>query len=134
MEKIIAKVGTWNESEPGKAAVAGQIYDEKSASLDSFAKSIGNAKKDYTAYMGVLSVLEFCINYFDGKTQEFVFEILVDNELVVSQLNNQIPVFDPSLIPLFMAIHNLRIENFPNISIVKSPQNIELNNLARSVS
>ncbi len=43
----------------------------------------------------------------------------LENEVVKKQLNAEYQIEEPGLVPLFIAIHNLRVANFANLSFTQ---------------
>ena len=50
-----------------------------------------------------------------------IFEIRLDSELVKKQLNSEYQIKEPGLVPMFIEIHNMRVESFPHINFVLVP-------------
>ena len=56
------------------------------------------------------------------KTKEVKVEVRLDSELVKKQLSGEYQIKEPSLVPQFIEIHNLRVSSFPHIHFVHIPR------------
>lgn len=119
MEKIICCTEGVSRGNPGPAAVGVNITDVSGSVLHEIAQSIGNATVIYAAYHAVMVGLGTLETIFGSETHTLAIELCLTNETVKKQLNAEVAVTDPGLIPLFMAIHNLRVTSFPNLEFVQ---------------
>lgn len=115
-----------SKGNPGPSAIGVQVIGEEKILLE-LSETIGNAFDDYAEYFAVVRALQALSDNFKEKTQEISFVVKLESELVKKQLNSECEINNPSLVPLFMEIHNLRISNFPNLffKCVKSGHNKE---------
>jgi len=89
--------------------------------------------KDYSEYLGVKTNNEaeyeavvFALKKLKAlvgtqKTKDLEVEIFMDSELAVNQLNHKYKVESENIIPLFIKIHNLRI-NYKNVHFTHIPR------------
>lgn len=122
MEKIIVFTDGGARGNPGPAAIGVQVLDSAGEVLRELKETIGNGTNNFAEYQGVLRGLETLKQLFGKKTKEMQFEIKLDSELVKKQLNNEYQIKDPGLVPLFIEIHNLRVANFPNLTLTHVPR------------
>lgn len=101
---------------PGAATVRMAIVDEAGQTLYTREQAIGNSTSDFASYQAVLVGMQSLCEMLDADTQVTTIELWVENEAVASQLNHEAPVTDPGLVPLFIAIHNLRVLHFPSLT------------------
>lgn len=116
MEKIIAYTDGDARGNPGPAAIGVQILDADGKVIKEVADFLGNGTNNFAEYQAVAVALETCRQLFGSKTNEMAFEVRMDSELVKKQLNHEIQIREPGLVPLFIQIHNLRVANFPHLS------------------
>lgn len=122
MEKVIAYTDGGARGNPGPAAVGVHIIDESGKVLREVKEAIGNATNNFAEYQGVVTALLALKELYGKKTKEMAFEIRMDSELVKKQLNHEYQIKEPGLVPLFMEIHNVRVANFPNLTLTHVPR------------
>lgn len=111
MEKISCFTRGEALGDPGPAMAQVCVLDESGRVLHDHAQSIGNSRADYAAYHAVLLGLQTVSAIMVGTDMSSAaVEIWIEHESVFKQLSHQSPVTDPALVPLFMAIHNIRVE------------------------
>ncbi len=115
METITIFISGSSRGNPGPAAVGVCVVGADSKVLKEVAEKIGNATDDFAEYQAVLRGLQTAIDIYGEKTKKIKFEIKLDSELVKRQLNSEIQMNDPGLVPHFIEIHNMRISGFPNL-------------------
>ncbi|MCA9366041.1 ribonuclease HI family protein [Candidatus Kaiserbacteria bacterium] len=132
MEKIIAYTDGGARGNPGPAGVGIQIVNEQGDVIKEVSEFIGNATNNFAEYLAVATALSTLKSHFGKKTKEMAFELRMDSELVKKQLNGEYQIKEPGLVPLFIEIHNLRVANFPNLTLthVRREQNKEADRLA----
>lgn len=107
---------------PGPAAIGVSMSDHTGAVLAEVAETIGNGTNNFAEYAAVARALQLAKQHFGKRTKELAFEIKLDSELVQKQLTHQYQIKDPGLIPLFIEIHNLRVANFPHLTLTHVPR------------
>ena len=117
MEKVIIYTDGGARGNPGPAAIGVHMQDEKGKVLKEVSQAIGNSTNNIAEYMGVAEGLKTAKELFGKKTKEMEFEVRMDSELVQKQLNAEYQIKEPGLVPYFIEIHNLRISNFPNLTL-----------------
>ena len=122
MEKIVAYTDGGSRGNPGPAAIGIQIQDTDGKVLKEVSECLGNGTNNYAEYQGVAVALETIKQMYGKKTKEMEIEIRMDSELVQKQLNHEYQVKDPGLMSLFLAVHNLRVANFPNLVLTHVPR------------
>lgn len=131
MEKIVAYTDGGARGNPGPAAIGVHVVDEAGTVLKEVSETIGNSTNNFAEYQGVLRGLQTLKDLFGKQTKEMEFELRMDSELVKKQLNHEYQVKEPGLVPLFIEIHNLRVANFPHLTLthVKREKNKEADRL-----
>jgi ribonuclease HI len=117
MQKVICRVAGGANGNPGPGAFGVQIIDESGHMLAEVGRGIGNASDNFATYYGVMVGLQTLIELFADTVQTLSVMVQVDNDSVKKQLNAELPLTDPGLVPMFIEIHNLRVTDFPNLSI-----------------
>lgn len=131
MENITIFTDGGSRGNPGPAAIGVYMVDEAGEVVLEVAETIGNATNNFAEYQGVMRGLEAAKEKFGKQTKEMQFQLKLDSELVKKQLNGEYQIKDPGLVPHFIAIHNLRVTNFPNLTLthVKRELNKEADRL-----
>lgn len=135
MEKIICYTDGGARGNPGPAAIGVYITDEAGAVLGEVGQAIGNSTNNYAEYHAVMIGLETVKQLLGEETKNTMVEIRLDSELVKKQLNAEYQIKEPGLVPLFIAIHNLRVSSFPNLTLTQIPreENAEADRLVNEV-
>lgn len=132
MKKVIAYTDGGARGNPGPAGIGVYIVDSESKVLQEVSEFIGNSTNNFAEYQAVAAALNTLKKIYGKKSKDMEFELRMDSELVKKQLNNEYQIKDPGLVPMFIEIHNLRVANFPNLTITHVPreQNKEADRLA----
>lgn len=132
MEKIICYTDGGSRGNPGPAGIGVYVTNETGDLIAEVAEFIGNSTNNIAEYMAVMRCLNGLKKKYGKATKEMEFEIRMDSELVKKQLNGEYQIKEAGLVPYFMEIHNLRVANFPNLTLthVRREQNKEADRLA----
>ena len=122
MEKIIAYTDGGSRGNPGPAAAGVYVVDDSGAMVVEASQAIGNSTNNFAEYHGVLLALQTLAQHYGNVTKEMAFEIRLDSELVQKQLNHEYQINEPGLIPMFIEIHNMRVANFPQLTLTHVPR------------
>ena len=120
METLICYVGGTARGNPGPAAIGIYITDAKGIMLQEVAQTIGNATTVFAHYQAVMVGLQTLESMLGTTSLTTHIEIRLADEQVKKQLNAEAKINEPGLVPLFIEIHNLRVEHFPYVTIVYS--------------
>jgi ribonuclease HI len=118
MKRVLCSVAGRADGHPGPAAFGVAVVDDAGNMVAEIGRSIGNATADFAAYYAVMAGLQTLVEQFGSGTNDMTVELSLDNELVKKQLNAELPITDPGLVPMFIEIHNTQIVSFPNLSWV----------------
>jgi ribonuclease HI len=131
MERITIFTAGGARGNPGPSAIGVYIIDEKGEVVREVGETIGNATNNFAEYQAVMRGLQIAIEVFGEKTEEIQFEIRLDSELVMKQLNGEYQIKEPGLVPHFIEIHNMRVSSFPHLTLthVSQEQNKEAGRL-----
>ena len=122
METVIAYTDGGARGNPGPAAIGVYIVDANGKAIKEVKEKIGNSTNNYAEYHGVMVALNTLKALYGKKTKDMNVELRMDSELVKKQLNGEYQIKEPGLVPLYMAIHNLRVANFPNLTLTHVPR------------
>lgn len=122
MEKIIIYTDGGARGNPGPAAIGVVVQRAIGETLFEAKEAIGNSTNNFAEYQAVAKALELVKQKFGKKTKEMAFELRLDSELVKKQLNAEYQIKEPGLVPLFIEIHNLRVTNFPHLTLTHVPR------------
>lgn len=121
-EKLVIYTDGGSRGNPGPSAVAVVIANERDEIVKRYSKTIGQATNNEAEYEALLFALEKIRALFGkDKIKKMNFEIRMDSELVVEQLNGQYKVEEERLWPYFMRIWNARID-FGKLDIKHVPR------------
>lgn len=118
MKVITIHTSATSEGDPGPATIAVKITTETGEIISDFSEGVGNATSNYAAYCAVLRGLQIAQDHLGEMIKEYSVDLFVTNEFVKKQLNGEIQIQEPSLVPYFIAIYNMRISTFPNLTIL----------------
>jgi ribonuclease HI len=122
MKTVTVYTGTQAGENPGPATI-GVVALESTKVLEEMSESIGNATANYAEFVAVLRALEMLSARYGDRTKEIRFDMRLSNEAVKRQLNDESAVKEPGLVPYFMAVHNMRVVEFPFLSFTRVPEN-----------
>jgi ribonuclease HI len=122
MKRVICYTDGGARGNPGPAAIGVYITDEAGTVLKEVGQTIGNSTNNYAEYHAVMVGLETLKQVLGKDTETTMVELRLDSELVKKQLNGEYQINEPGLVPLFIAIHNLRVASFPNIVFSQIPR------------
>lgn len=131
MERVYVYTDGGSRGNPGPAGAGVYIANERGV-IKEVAEFLGNATNNYAEYSAVLIALQCLEGLYKKKTKELQFILKMDSQLIERQLNNAYQVKKVELVPLFMAIHNMRVAHFPHLTILHVPreENKEADRLA----
>ena len=132
-KKIVLHTDGGARGNPGIAGAGAVAYDESRRTIKETSKYLGERTNNYAEYAAVVLGLEMIARHF-GKPQCKTLDVLVrlDSELICKQLNNEYQIKEPSLFPLFIQIHNMRVATFPHLTFEHVPRskNVHADRLA----
>jgi len=116
---------------PGPAGCGAIGYCENGAEMFRVSKFLGNKTNNQAEYEAVfLGLVELKKRAKD--ITDVVIEIKMDSELVARQIKGEYQVKEPTLFPLYIAIHNFIVKEKPSMVITHIPreENKEADKLA----
>ncbi len=132
MKHIICYTDGGSRGNPGIAGVG--IIARKSTGEVLFEGSrfLGNATNNFAEYAGVVLLLNELKKRLGKETKTTEIEVRMDSELIQKQLSGEYQIKEPSLVPQFIEIHNLRVSSFPHIRFVhvRREENTDADRLA----
>ena len=118
MKKITVFADGVAREKSGPATIEVRILEGEEGEMAEFSESIGNAVSSYAGYYAVLRALQFLTERFGEDTATNQYELKLKDEAIVKQLNAESPITEPSLVPLFIEIHNMRVTSFPKLTLL----------------
>ena len=115
METIIAYTAGEAQGNPGPAAAGVYITKSSGEMVYQEKKNLGNATNSFAEYYAVMLALQTFKHLYGERCKEMHFEMRLESELVKKQLSNESQIKEPGLVPMFIEIHNMRVETFFNI-------------------
>ncbi|MBY0310236.1 ribonuclease HI family protein [Patescibacteria group bacterium] len=117
MEKVIIYTDGGARGNPGPSAIGVYITDASGVVIREHKQTIGNATNNYAEYQAVIVALDILRQLYGEATATMEFELRLDSELVKKQITGEYRVKEPSLMALFLAVHNERVDNFPHLTL-----------------
>lgn len=117
MQKVLIRTYGAAKTNPGAAVIAVQVADATGKILSETVESIGNATDVFAAFTAVARGLDMAQQEFGEKTSSMAFTLTLSNIEVKQQLNSELPITNPGIVPHFIEIHNLRVASFPNLTL-----------------
>ncbi len=106
---------------PGPSGI-GVVIESPQGERTELSKFLGNGTNNYAEYAGVVLALTELKKKLGTRTKEAAVEVKMDSELVKKQLSHEYQIKEPSLVPQFIEIHNLRVSAFPNLTFTYIPR------------
>lgn len=104
---------------PGPAGAGVFITDEHDTPLKEVSMFLGEATNNVAEYRALILALETLKKMISKNDRKHVsIEVRMDSELIVKQLTGHYQIKEETLFPLFIAVWNMRVAEFPNISFV----------------
>lgn len=122
MESIICYTDGGARGNPGPAGAGAVIQKADGTVIAGLSQFLGNGTNNFAEYAAVLLALKTLKKHFGNKTKSLEVEMRMDSELIQRQLSHQYQIKEPSLVPQFLEIHNMRIKDFPHITFVHIPR------------
>lgn len=132
MEKVICYTDGGARGNPGPAGAGALVLDGEGNTIEEVSEFLGNATNNYAEYAAVVLGLKTIKKHLGKKTMETEVVMKMDSELVARQLLHEYQIKEPSLVPQFIEIHNMRVKDFPHVRFmhVAREKNTEADRLA----
>ncbi len=117
---------------PGPAGAGAYVTKGNGEVIDEVSLFLGNGTNNFAEYAAVVLALQTVKKQYGARTKSLHVEIRMDSELIQRQLSGKYQIKEPSLIPQFIEIHNMRVKDFPHVKFVhvRREQNKEADRLA----
>jgi ribonuclease HI len=106
---------------PGPSGI-GVVIESPTGERTELSKFLGNGTNNYAEYAAVVLALTELKKKLGSRTKEIALEVKLDSELVKKQLSAEYQIKEPSLVPQFIEIHNLRVSAFPHLTFTHIPR------------
>jgi ribonuclease HI len=123
VKKIIVYTDGGARGNPGPAGAGAYITDEHNEELKSVSSFLGETTNNVAEYEGVilgLKELKKIVTKQDRR--DIKVEVRMDSELVAKQLRGEYQIKEPNLFPFYIAVHNIRVSEFPNVTFTHIPR------------
>ena len=121
-QKIITYTDGGSRGNPGEAALGVVICDEKGNIIKEYGERLGIKTNNEAEYAAIVSALRKIKALFGKeKTKKIEVEMRMDSELAMKQLSGQYKIESEKIIPLFVAVWNLRLD-FAKVSFSHVPR------------
>lgn len=108
---------------PGPAGAGAYITDSTGKKLAAVSKYLGDTTNNVAEYSAVILALETLKKLIPKEARKQArIELRMDSELVARQMNGVYQVKEEHLFPLFMKIWNMRVADFPNLTVTHVPR------------
>jgi len=118
MKKIKIFTDGGSRGNPGPAACAAVIKDEKNNLLLEQSRYLGKTTNNQAEYQGILLAMEEALKLNLNKEE---INFYLDSELVVKQLKKEYKIKDMGLQKLFIKAWNL-LQNFSKVTFIHIPR------------
>ena len=122
MEKILCYTDGGARGNPGPAGAGAVITKADGTVLAELSQFLGNGTNNFAEYAAVILALKELKKKFGNKTKSLAIEMRMDSQLVARQLSYKYQIKEPSLVPQFLEIHNMRVKDFPHITFIHIPR------------
>jgi ribonuclease HI len=122
MEKIICYTDGGARGNPGPSGAGAVIMKADGTKIAALSQFLGNATNNFAEYAAVVLALKTIKKQFGNTTKSLEIEMRMDSELIQRQLSYTYQIKEPSLVPQFLEIHNMRVKDFPHITFVHVPR------------
>lgn len=107
---------------PGPSGIGIHITDGEGKTLKEFSKFIGHQTNNFAEYEAVRIALEGLKKMYGTKTKTLSVAVRLDSELIQKQLTGKYQIKEETLWPQYIAIHNLLVSSFPQITFTHIPR------------
>lgn len=108
---------------PGPAGSGAYITDGSGKMLKEATQFLGNTTNNVAEWNAVVLALETLKKIVPkDKRKKVQVEIRMDSELVAKQIRGEYQMKHPTLFPYFIAVWNMRVAEFPHMTIVHIPR------------
>lgn len=108
---------------PGPAGAGAVIKDEHGVTIKELHKALGVQTNNFAEYMAVIIALEGLKKIIpQAKRKDVTLSFYMDSELIARQLSGIYQIKEATLFPLYIAIHNYRVAEFPRMTFTHIPR------------
>jgi len=135
MSDLIIYTDGASRGNPGRAAIGVVIRDGAGRALKQFGECIGVTTNNVAEYTAILRALEEAKKLIPANERKVTtVELRLDSELAARQLGGVYKVKNKGLYELYIQIHNMRVNDFPNLTFthVRRELNTDADALANS--
>jgi len=120
--KYVIHTDGGSRGNPGPAAIGVVIQNENGETIKQYGEAIGETTNNDAEYKALISALKKAKALLGKeKIKQLEFEVRMDSELAVKQLNHEYKIQDTNIQSLFIEVWNLTID-FGSIKFVYVPR------------
>lgn len=119
MQKYIIYTDGGSRGNPGPSGAGAVILDENESVLKEITKYTGEQTNNFAEYEAIIIGLQGLKKLVpEAKRKNVEVEIRMDSELIQRQLSNIYQIKVENLFGQYIAVHNIQVKDFPNITFV----------------
>ena len=123
MKKFVIYTDGGSRGNPGPSGAGAVIQNEKGEVLKEVTKYTGEQTNNFAEYEAVIIGLQALRRIVPEKERvEVEIEVRMDSELLQKQLSGEYQIKNENLFGQYIAVHNIRVKYFPNITFVHVPR------------
>ncbi len=108
---------------PGPSGAGAVIKDESGATVKELHKALGVQTNNFAEYSAVIIALDGLKRLVpEARRKDTQVQFYMDSELIARQLSGIYQIKEATLFPLYIAVHNYRVAEFPNMTFTHIPR------------
>lgn len=117
VRKVIIYTDGGARGNPGPSGAGAVIKDAQGKILKEVSVYLGEQTNNFAEYEAVIHALQALKKLVPEKARaNLAVDVRMDSELIVRQLNGIYQIKEESLFPKFIAVHNMRVKDFPYVT------------------
>lgn len=108
---------------PGPAGAGAVVIGNDGKILKEVSKFLGKCTNNWAEYEAIILGLKELKKLIPEKERKNIsVKIMLDSELITRQLSGLYQIKEPTLFPQYIAVHNMRVKDFPHITFTHIPR------------
>jgi ribonuclease HI len=122
MKKVVLYTDGGARGNPGPAGAGAVIAEENGTVIKEVSEFLGKQTNNFAEYQAVILGLKKLKQLFGSAVWHMDIEVRLDSELIVRQLSGKYQIKEPTLFPQYIAVHNMRVKDFPHVTFRHIPR------------
>ena len=122
MKKVVLYTDGGARGNPGPAGAGAVIAEENGTVIKEVSEFLGKQTNNFAEYQAVILGLKKLKQLFGNAVWHMDIEVRLDSELIVRQLSGKYQIKEPTLFPQYIAVHNMRVKDFPHVTFRHIPR------------